>query len=146
MFQRRNAMHAVFRAIPIEIAPLSTLGLPSIVESFAKMHSGLVLVTGPTGSGKSSSLAWAVDIVNATRDDHIMTVEDPIEFIHHHKRCVVNQREAGEDTLLSVTALKHVLRQDRDVILVGEMRDLEAIATAITAAEISHLVFGTLHT
>lgn len=146
MFQRRNAVSAVFRASPIEIAPLSTLGLPSIVESFAKMRSGLVLVTGPTGSGKFSSLAWAVDIVNATRDDHIMTVEDPIEFIHHHKRCVVNQREAGEDTLLSVTALKHVLRQDRDVILVGEMRDPEAIATAITAAEISHLVFGTLHT
>jgi twitching motility protein PilT len=146
VFQQRNSMGAVFRAIPTEIVPLENLGLPPIVHTFAELHRGLVLVTGPTGSGKSTTLASVVDIVNSTRDDHIMTVEDPIEFVHAHKRCVVNQREVGEDTLSFGTALKHVLRQDPDVILVGEMRDLDTISTAITAAETGHLVFGTVHT
>ena len=146
VYQQRNSMGAVFRSIPSEIVPLQDLGLPAIVESFAELHRGLVLVTGPTGSGKSTSLASLIDIVNRSRDDHIMTVEDPIEFVHHHKRCVVNQREVGEDTHSFASALKSVLRQDPDVILVGEMRDLDTIATAITAAETGHLVFGTLHT
>ncbi len=146
VFQQRNAMGAVFRAIPSDIVPISALGLPPIVETFAELHRGLVLVTGPTGSGKSTSLASVIDIVNRSRDDHIMTVEDPIEFVHDHKRCVVNQREVGEDTQSFARALKSVLRQDPDVILVGEMRDLDTIATAITAAETGHLVFGTLHT
>lgn len=146
VYQQRNAMGAVFRSIPSDIVPIAQLGLPPIVETFAEMHRGLVLVTGPTGSGKSTSLASVLDIVNRTRDDHIMTVEDPIEFIHEHKRCVVNQREVGEDTHSFARALKSVLRQDPDVILVGEMRDLDTIATAISAAETGHLVFGTLHT
>src|SRR6202022_3224069 len=110
------------------------------------MHRGLVLVTGPTGSGKSTTLASLIDIINRTRAGHIMTVEDPIEFLHTHKASVVNQREVGEDTHSFAIALKHVLRQDPDVILVGEMRDLETISTALTAAETGHLVFGTLHT
>lgn len=139
-------MGAVLRSIPTEIVPIQELGLPPIVETLAEMHRGMVLVTGPTGSGKSTSLASVVDIVNRTRDDHIMTVEDPIEFVHQHKRCVVNQREVGEDTHSFAKALKSVLRQDPDVILVGEMRDLDTIATAISAAETGHLVFGTLHT
>ena len=146
VFQQRNAMGAVLRAIPSDIVPIEQLGLPPVVATFAEMHRGMVLVTGPTGSGKSTSLASVIDIVNRTRDDHIMTVEDPIEFIHEHKRCVVNQREVGEDTRSFARALKSVLRQDPDVILVGEMRDLDTISTAISAAETGHLVFGTLHT
>jgi twitching motility protein PilT len=137
---------AVLRAIPYEIVPLDQLGLPASVAQFAELPRGLLLVTGPTGSGKSTTLASLVDIINRTKPVHIMTVEDPIEFLHKHKAAVVNQREVGEDTLSFSKALKHVLRQDPDVILVGEMRDLETIHTALTAAETGHLVFGTLHT
>ena len=146
VFLQRDSMGAVMRVIPYEIVPLETLGLPAAVAQLAELPRGLVLVTGPTGSGKSTTLASLVDIINRTRPHHIMTVEDPIEFLHHHKMSVVNQREVGEDTHSFAKALKHVLRQDPDVILVGEMRDLETIHTAITAAETGHLVFGTLHT
>jgi len=146
VFLQRNSMGAVMRTIPETIVPIESLGLPDAVHQFTTMHRGLVLVTGPTGSGKSTSLASMVDIINSTRAGHIMTVEDPIEFLHHHKRSIVNQREVGEDTQSFSLALKHVLRQDPDVILVGEMRDLETIHTALTAAETGHLVFGTLHT
>lgn len=146
VFLQRDSIGAVLRAIPYKIVPLEKLGIPGIVRSFADLPRGLVLVTGPTGSGKSTTLASLVDVVNTTHAYHIMTVEDPIEFVHNHKRCVVNQREVGEDTKSFTEALKHVLRQDPDVILVGEMRDLETISTALTAAETGHLVFGTLHT
>jgi twitching motility protein PilT len=146
VFVQRDSVGAVLRAIPYKIVSLDKLGIPPIVRSFADLPRGLVLVTGPTGSGKSTTLASIVDVVNTTHAYHIMTVEDPIEFVHTHKRCVVNQREVGEDTKSFSDALKHVLRQDPDVILVGEMRDLETISTALTAAETGHLVFGTLHT
>ncbi|MER3453182.1 MAG: type IV pili twitching motility protein PilT [Acidimicrobiia bacterium] len=146
VFLQRDSVGAVMRAIPFEIVPLDRLGLPPVVGSLAELQRGLVLVTGPTGSGKSTTLASLIDIINTTRPVHIMTVEDPIEFLHRHKRAIVNQREVGEDTHSFAAALKHVLRQDPDVILVGEMRDLETIATAITAAETGHLVFATLHT
>ena len=146
VFLQRDSVGAVLRAIPYEIVPLEQLGLPGSVSQFAELPRGLVLVTGPTGSGKSTTLASLIDIINRTKPHHIMTVEDPIEFLHSHKLCTVNQREVGEDTLSFSNALKHVLRQDPDVILVGEMRDLETIHTAITAAETGHLVFGTLHT
>ena len=146
VFLQRDSIGAVLRAIPYKIVPLEKLGIPPVVRSFADLPRGLVLVTGPTGSGKSTTLASIVDVVNTTHAYHIMTVEDPIEFVHNHKRCVVNQREVGEDTKSFSEALKHVLRQDPDVILVGEMRDLETISTALTAAETGHLVFGTLHT
>ena len=146
MFKQRHNTGAVFRLIPSEITPLETLGMPAIVNSFATLPRGLVLVTGPTGSGKSTTLAALVDRVNRTRNGHIMTVEDPIEFLHDHRGCVVNQREVGEDTASFNSALKHVLRQDPDVILVGELRDLETISIALTAAETGHLVFATLHT
>ena len=146
VFLQRDSVGAVLRVIPYEIVPLEDLGLPEVVASFAELPRGLVLVTGPTGSGKSTTLASLVDIVNRTKPVHIMTVEDPIEFLHNHKMATVNQREVGEDTHSFAAALKHVLRQDPDVILVGEMRDLETIHTAITAAETGHLVFGTLHT
>jgi twitching motility protein PilT len=146
VFLQRDAMAAVMRAIPYEIVPLEQLGLPASVSQFAHLPRGLVLVTGPTGSGKSTTLASLVDIINSGKACHIMTVEDPIEFLHNHKMAVVNQREVGEDTQSFANALKHVLRQDPDVILVGEMRDLETISTALTAAETGHLVFATLHT
>ncbi|MBW8826739.1 MAG: type IV pilus twitching motility protein PilT [Acidobacteria bacterium] len=146
VFVQRDCVGAVCRAIPFEIRPLAQLGLPAVVASFAELPRGLVLVTGPTGSGKSTTLATLVDIINATKPVHIMTVEDPIEFLHHHKVATVNQREVGADTHSFAEALKHVLRQDPDVILVGEMRDLDTIQTAITAAETGHLVFATLHT
>ncbi len=146
VFVQRDSVGAVLRAIPFKIVPLEKLGVPAVVGSLANLPRGLVLVTGPTGSGKSTTLASIVDIINSTQPLHIMTVEDPIEFVHSHKRCVVNQREVGEDTRSFAEALKHVLRQDPDVILVGEMRDLETISTALTAAETGHLVFGTLHT
>jgi twitching motility protein PilT len=146
VYFQRDALGAAFRMIPFEIKSVEQLGLPRQVEDFARLPRGLVLVTGPTGSGKSTTLAALVDIVNSERDQHIMTVEDPIEFLHKHKRCIVNQREVGHDTHSFADALKHVLRQDPDVILVGEMRDLETIQTALTAAETGHLVFATLHT
>ena len=146
VFFQRDSIGAVFRAIPSEIQSLDQLGLPPTVATFADIPRGLVLVTGPTGSGKSTTLASIIDLVNERRAVHIMTVEDPIEFLHRHKRALVNQREVGADTLGFGDALKHVLRQDPDVILVGELRDLETIGTALTAAETGHLVFATLHT
>ncbi len=146
VFFQRDSIGAVMRVIPMNILPLEKLGVPPVLSSFAYLPRGLILVTGPTGSGKSTTLASIIDIINRERPVHIMTVEDPIEFLHTHKRAIVNQREVGEDTHSFANALKRVLRQDPDVILVGEMRDLETIATAITAAETGHLVFGTLHT
>ena len=146
VFLQRDSMGCVMRVIPFEVVPFDKLGLPDSVLQFAQMPRGLVLVTGPTGSGKSTTLASLIDVINASRSHHIMTVEDPIEFLHHHKAALINQREVGEDTQSFAKALKHVLRQDPDVILVGEMRDLETISTALTAAETGHLVFATLHT
>jgi len=146
IFQQRDSMGSVMRVIPFEILPLEDLGIPEQVSNFAYLPRGFVLVTGPTGSGKSTTLASLIDLANRNRAAHIMTVEDPIEFLHRHKRSVVNQREVGTDTHGFATALKHVLRQDPDIILVGEMRDLETIQIALTAAETGHLVFGTLHT
>ena len=143
---QRSAVGAAFRLIPFDVVPLETLGLPPVVAEFANRPRGLVLVTGPTGSGKSTTLASLIDVINATREEHIMTIEDPIEFLHKHKKCMVNQRELGSDAMSFADALKGALRQDPDVILVGEMRDLETIGTAITAAETGHLVFATLHT
>ena len=146
VYMQRDAIGAAFRVIPFEIKQIDELGLPSVVADLARFQRGFVVVTGPTGSGKSTTLASMVDVVNTERRGHIMTVEDPIEFLHKHKSCIVNQREVGADTHGFSNALKHVLRQDPDVILVGEMRDLETISTAITAAETGHLVFATLHT
>lgn len=146
VFQQRDAVGSVMRLIPFEIKNLDDLGLPATVKEFAKMRRGLVLVTGVTGSGKSTTLAGLIDIVNSSRPEHIMTVEDPIEFLHRHKMAIVNQREVGTDTYGFANALKHVLRQDPDVILVGELRDLETISMALSAAETGHLVFATLHT
>ncbi|WP_235843453.1 type IV pilus twitching motility protein PilT, partial [Cellulomonas algicola] len=146
LYQQRESIGAAFRVIPYEIKPLEDLGVPPVVGTFAGMPRGLVLVTGPTGSGKSTTLAAIVDLANRTREDHIMTVEDPIEFLHRHKKSLINQREVGQDTHSFANALKHVLRQDPDIILVGEMRDLETISVALTAAETGHLVFATLHT
>jgi twitching motility protein PilT len=146
VFRQRDAIGAVMRAIPFEIKSIEELGLPSQIINFAYLPRGFVLVTGPTGTGKSTTLASLLDIVNRERACHIMTVEDPIEFLHTHKNSIVNQREIGTDTHDFSNALKHVLRQDPDVILIGEMRDLETIQVALTAAETGHLVFGTLHT
>ena len=146
VYLQRDSIGAAFRLIPYEIKSLEDLDLPSVVADLARYPRGFVVVTGPTGSGKSTSLASMVDIVNRERQAHIMTVEDPIEFLHKHDRCIVNQREVGADTHSFSQALKHVLRQDPDVILLGEMRDLETIHTALTAAETGHLVFATLHT
>ncbi|UER54160.1 type IV pilus twitching motility protein PilT [Kineosporiaceae bacterium SCSIO 59966] len=146
VYRQRESLGAAFRVIPYEIKPLEELGIPPAVNNFAGLARGMVLVTGPTGSGKSTTLASLIDLANRNRSEHIMTVEDPIEFLHRHKRCVVNQREVGEDTHSFANALKHVLRQDPDIILVGEMRDLETISVALTAAETGHLVFATLHT
>jgi len=146
IFRQRDSLGAVMRVIPFEIKPLEALGVPASVADFARLPRGFVLVTGPTGSGKSTTLASIIDLINRDRAGHIMTVEDPIEFLHPHKRCIVNQRERGTDTHSFAAALKHALRQDPDVILVGEMRDLETIQVALTAAETGHLVLGTLHT
>jgi twitching motility protein PilT len=143
---QRGTIGAAFRLIPTETVPIEQLGLPSVIRSFAKKPRGIVLVTGPTGSGKSTTLASLINEINETRDEHIMTIEDPIEFLHSHKRCIVNQRELGADAPSFALALKAALRQDPDVILVGEMRDMETIGTALTAAETGHLVFATLHT
>ncbi|WP_246614792.1 type IV pilus twitching motility protein PilT [Paractinoplanes bogorensis] len=146
LYVQRNSSGAVFRAIPHEIKPLDELGMPDSVSRFAHLPRGLVLVTGPTGSGKTTTLASILDLANRSRADHIITIEDPIEFLHPHKRSVVNQREVGTDTEDFASALKHALRQDPDIILVGELRDLETTATALTAAETGHLVLATLHT
>ncbi|MBA3691751.1 MAG: type IV pilus twitching motility protein PilT [Actinobacteria bacterium] len=146
VYFQRDSVGAAFRLIPYEIKSIEDLALPGVVADLARFQRGFVVVTGPTGSGKSTTLAAMVDVVNKERAGHIMTVEDPIEFLHTHQRCIVNQREVGADTHGFSAALKHVLRQDPDVILVGEMRDLETISTAITAAETGHLVFATLHT
>jgi twitching motility protein PilT len=143
---QRGTIGAAFRLIPAETVPIEKLGLPPVVREFATRPRGIVLVTGPTGSGKSTTLASMIDEINATRPDHIITIEDPIEFLHQHKRCIVNQREIGHDATGFADALRGALRQDPDVILVGEMRDLETISTALTAAETGHLVFATLHT
>src|SRR6188474_1817320 len=146
VYFQRESIGAAFRMIPAELKTLEDLGLPTQLHELAKKPRGLVLVTGPTGSGKSTTLAAVVDEINRTRDDHIMTIEDPIEFLHRHKRCIVNQREIGPDATSFAEALRGALRQDPDVILLGEMRDLEPISTALTAAETGHLVFATLHT
>jgi twitching motility protein PilT len=143
---QRGAISAAFRLIPHEIQSLESLGLPLVLEEFARKPRGFVLFTGPTGSGKTTSLASMVDLINSEREEHILTIEDPIEFLHTHKKCIVNQREIGADAIDFAHALKAALRQDPDVILVGEMRDLETISTALTAAETGHLVFATLHT
>ena len=145
-YQQRGAISGAFRMTPSTVESLETLGMPPAVKGFASLPRGLVLVTGPTGSGKSTTLAALIDEVNRTRDDHILTIEDPIEILHHHKRCLVNQRELGADATSFADALRAALRQDPDVILVGEMRDLETISTALTAAETGHLVLATLHT
>jgi twitching motility protein PilT len=143
---QRASIGAAFRLIPFGILGIDELGLPPVVHEMTKKPRGFVLVTGPTGSGKSTTLAAMIDAINETREQHILTIEDPIEFLHGHKRCIVNQRELGFDAQSFSAALKAALRQDPDVILVGEMRDLETIHTALTAAETGHLVFATLHT
>jgi len=143
---QRGSISAAFRLIPHEIDGLESLGLPHVLEDLTRKPRGFVLVTGPTGSGKSTTLASMIDLINHEREEHILTIEDPIEYLHGHHKCIVNQREIGPDADDFALALKAALRQDPDVILVGEMRDLETIATALTAAETGHLVFATLHT
>ena len=146
IFMQNRGIAAVFRLIPEEILTVDQLKSPPQILNFAKLHRGLVLCTGPTGSGKSTTLAALVDYVNSTKSDHIITIEDPIEFVHKNKKCLVNQRELSAHTQSFAAALKSALREDPDVILVGEMRDQETIQLALTAAETGHLVFGTLHT
>ncbi|MCP1355311.1 type IV pilus twitching motility protein PilT [Aneurinibacillus migulanus] len=145
-YHQRKSISLVFRVIPTEIPTLEKLNMPKILEKLCHKPQGLVLVTGPTGSGKSTTLAAMLDYINRNMRKHIITLEDPIEYLHRHKSCIVNQREIGFDTVDFATGLRASLRQDPDVILVGEMRDLETISTAITAAETGHLVFATLHT
>ena len=146
LFNQKGAVGAVFRAIPYEIKTFDALGLPSVVSDMCKKPRGLILVTGPTGSGKSTTLASMVDKINIERHDHILTIEDPIEFLHNHKNCIVNQREVAADTHSFGAALRTALRQDPDIVLVGEMRDLETIEMALRIAETGHLTFATLHT
>jgi len=146
LFFQRGAVSGVFRRIPLDIPDLEVLGLPKIVEDMVNFPSGLVLVTGPTGSGKSTTIAALIDKINRERRGHIITLEDPIEYVHTHKSSIVNQREVGVDTVSYRTALKHVLRQDPDVCLMGELRDLETIESAMNICETGHLVFATLHT
>ena len=146
IFWQKKGLGAVMRTIPQKILTFDQLGLPDVVRRFCMLTKGLVLVTGPTGSGKSTTLAAMVDLINDTRPDHILTIEDPIEFVHENKKCLVNQREISTNTKSFANALKAALREDPDVILVGEMRDRETIELGITAAETGHLVFGTLHT
>ena len=145
-FQQRGAVAAAFRTIPYKIPSFQELGLPPSVSKLAEKPQGLILVTGPTGSGKSTTLAALIDKINTERHDHIITIEDPIEYLHEHKNCIVNQREVQADTKSFKAALKYVLRQDPDIILIGEMRDLETIEAALVIAETGHLVFATLHT
>ncbi len=145
-FFQRGAVSAAFRLVPQEIPALDSLGVPPVLRELTAKPRGFVLVTGPTGSGKSTTLAAMLDVINDERQDHILTIEDPIEFLHHHKRSIVNQREVGTDAPDFALGLRAALREDPDVILVGEMRDLETISTALTAAETGHLVFATLHT
>src|SRR5437867_3252952 len=146
IYSQRESLAGAFRLIPAELKSLEELGLPITLYDLCEKPRGLVLVTGPTGSGKSTTLAALIDEINRKRADHIITIEDPIEFLHRHKRCIVNQRELGADATTFADALRGALRQDPDVILLGEMRDLETISTALTAAETGHLVFATLHT
>ena len=146
VFIQRGNVSGAFRAIPYTIPNVDDLGLPKIVSELAEKPRGLILVTGPTGSGKSTTLAAIINKINQERNEHIVTVEDPIEYLHPHKGCIVNQREVGADTESFKTALKYILRQDPDVVLIGEMRDLETIEAALTVAETGHLAFGTLHT
>jgi len=145
-FNQKYGVSAVFRLIPSTILSIEQLGLPPIMKKFGELHKGLVLVTGPTGSGKSTTLAAIIDYANRTRQEHIITVEDPIEFVHKSQKCLVSHREVGQHTKSFSSALKGALREDPDIILVGEMRDLETIELALTAAATGHLVFGTLHT
>jgi twitching motility protein PilT len=145
-FRQHRGPGAVFRIIPSKIPSADEIGLPDVIRRFTDLNKGLVLVTGPTGSGKSTTLAAMIDLINQTRPEHILTIEDPIEFVHPNKKALVNQREVGPHTESFAAALKAALREDPDVILVGEMRDRETIALALTAAETGHLVFGTLHT
>jgi twitching motility protein PilT len=146
LFLQRGAVGGVFRTIPYQIRSFADLGLPPVIEELCNKPRGLVLVTGPTGSGKSTTLAAMIDKINTERHEHIITVEDPIEYVHQHKNCLVNQREVGADTGSFKKALKYILRQDPDVVLVGEMRDLETIEAALVTAETGHLCFATLHT
>lgn len=146
LFNQRGAVGAVFRAIPYEIKPFEDLGLPNVVKELCNKPRGLILVTGPTGSGKSTTLAAMIDKINRDRHEHILTIEDPIEFLHNHKNCLINQREVNSDTRGFAEALRTALRQDPDVVLVGEMRDLETIESALRIAETGHLTLATLHT
>lgn len=146
VFRQRGSVGAALRAIPQKTMTFEELSLPPVVNEIMKLHKGLVLVTGPTGSGKSTTLASLVNFLNENRSSHIVTIEDPIEYVHFHRQSIVNQREVGSDTASFTSALKYVLRQDPDIILVGEMRDLETISAALTIAETGHLVFATLHT
>jgi twitching motility protein PilT len=146
LFLQRGAVGGAFRTVPYSARPLAELGLPPVVGELAKIPRGLVLVTGPTGSGKSTTLAAMIDKINNERHEHIVTLEDPIEFVHQHRGCIVNQREVYADTHSFGEALRHVLRQDPDVVLIGEMRDLETVSAALTVAETGHLVLSTLHT
>jgi twitching motility protein PilT len=146
IYRQRGAIGAAVRAIPATFKSFEEIGLPTVIHELLKVPKGLVLVTGPTGSGKSTTLASMIDFINEHRSGHIVTVEDPIEYVHTHKKCIVNQREVGQDTETFTAALRHVLRQDPNVILIGELRDLDTISGALTIAETGHLVFATLHT